>query len=143
VDGSRRDQLGVVHNWRFKRSGLIGNLMVSFSVGMTFVFGGISVEQPGSINVWWFGAIALLMDLGEEIAADAMDIEGEVKTPRTGRGVLFLVAGAGTFRLCEPLQIVLGRGSLNIRCALERRFRLTNKHYPEISQEKWRLRPYE
>ena len=39
--------VGVLYNWRFKRSGLAGNLMVSFSVGMTFVFGGISVGQPG------------------------------------------------------------------------------------------------
>ncbi len=69
--------VGVLYNWRFKRSGLVGNLMVSFSVGMTFVFGGISVGQPANINVWWFGAIAFLMDLGEEIAADAMDIEGD------------------------------------------------------------------
>ncbi len=69
--------VGVLYNWRFKRSGLAGNLMVSFSVGMTFVFGGISVGQPGSINVWWFGAVSFLMDLGEEIAADAMDIEGD------------------------------------------------------------------
>ncbi|MEX2088626.1 MAG: UbiA family prenyltransferase [Bacteroidota bacterium] len=69
--------VGVLYNWRFKRSGLMGNLMVSFSVGMTFVFGGISVGQPVNNNVWWFGAIAFLMDLGEEIAADAMDIEGD------------------------------------------------------------------
>ena len=69
--------VGVLYNWRYKRSGLAGNLMVSFSVGMTFVFGGISVGQPANINAWWFGAIAFLMDLGEEIAADAMDIEGD------------------------------------------------------------------
>ncbi len=69
--------IGVLYNWRFKRSGLAGNLMVSFSVGMTFVFGGVSVGQPANIHVWWFGAIAFLMDLGEEIAADAMDIEGD------------------------------------------------------------------
>jgi geranylgeranylglycerol-phosphate geranylgeranyltransferase len=27
--------------------------------------------------VWWFGALAFLVDLGEEIAADAMDMEGD------------------------------------------------------------------
>lgn len=69
--------VGFLYNWRFKRSGLIGNLMVSFSVGMTFVFGGIVVGQPANINAWWFGLIALLLDLGEEIAADAMDVEGD------------------------------------------------------------------
>lgn len=69
--------VGVLYNWRFKRSGLAGNLMVAFSVGMTFVFGGISVGSPTNIYALWFGAIAFLMDLGEEIAADAMDIEGD------------------------------------------------------------------
>jgi geranylgeranylglycerol-phosphate geranylgeranyltransferase len=69
--------VGVLYNWRFKRAGLAGNLMVSFSVGMTFVFGGISVGQPASMLAWWFGAIAFLLDLGEEIAADAMDAEGD------------------------------------------------------------------
>jgi geranylgeranylglycerol-phosphate geranylgeranyltransferase len=69
--------VGFLYNYRFKRMGLIGNLMVSFSVGMTFVFGGIVVGQPANINVWWFGAIAMLLDLGEEIAADAMDAEGD------------------------------------------------------------------
>lgn len=69
--------VGILYNWRFKRSGLPGNLMVAFSVGMTFVFGGISVGEPDAIGVWWFAAIAFLMDLGEEIAADAMDMEGD------------------------------------------------------------------
>lgn len=69
--------VGVLYNWRFKRSGLAGNLMVASSVGMTFVFGGISVGYPASVTALWFGAISFLLDLGEEIAADAMDTEGD------------------------------------------------------------------
>ncbi len=69
--------IGILYNWRFKRSGLAGNLMVAFSVGVTFVFGGISVGRTDEWLVWWFGAIAFLLDLGEEIAADAMDAEGD------------------------------------------------------------------
>lgn len=69
--------VGVLYNWRFKRTGLPGNLMVAFSVGTTFVAGGVSVERPWSGAVWWFAAIAFLMDLGEEIAADAMDADGD------------------------------------------------------------------
>lgn len=69
--------IGVLYNWRFKRSGLPGNLMVAVSVGMTFVFGGISVGRTDEWLVWWFGAIAFLLDLGEEIAADAMDADGD------------------------------------------------------------------
>ena len=51
--------------------------MVSFSVGMTFVFGGITVGKPFEIIVWFFVIITMLIDLGEEIAVDTMDIEGD------------------------------------------------------------------
>jgi len=69
--------VGFLYNWRFKKAGFIGNLMVSFSVGMTFIFGGIAVGKPFETIVWFFAVIVMLVDLGEEIAADAMDIEGD------------------------------------------------------------------
>jgi geranylgeranylglycerol-phosphate geranylgeranyltransferase len=70
--------VGFLYNWRFKRSGLLGNLMVSFSVGMTFIFGGIVVGLPFEKIVWYFALLAMLIDLGEEIAADALDAEGDI-----------------------------------------------------------------
>jgi geranylgeranylglycerol-phosphate geranylgeranyltransferase len=69
--------VGFLYNWRFKRSGLPGNLMVSFSVGMTFIYGGIVVGRPWETVVWFFGVLVLLINLGEEIAADAMDVTGD------------------------------------------------------------------
>lgn len=69
--------VGFFYNRYFKKSGLPGNLMVSFSVGMTFIFGGISVELPFNKVVFFFALIAALVDLGEEIAADAMDEKGD------------------------------------------------------------------
>lgn len=69
--------VGFLYNWRFKKSGLPGNLMVSFSVGMTFIFGGIAVGKPLETVVWFFGILAALINLGEEIAADAMDVDGD------------------------------------------------------------------
>ena len=69
--------VGFLYNWRFKRSGLPGNLMVSFSVGMTFIYGGIVVGRPWEALVWFFGLLVLLINLGEEIAADAMDVAGD------------------------------------------------------------------
>jgi len=70
--------IGFLYNWRFKKIGLLGNLMVSFSVGMTFIYGGVSVGLPFNKIVWFFGIIAALIDLGEEIAADSMDMEGDL-----------------------------------------------------------------
>jgi len=69
--------VGILYNWRVKWTGFLGNLLVSFSVGMAFIFGGIAVGNPYEKVVWWFGAIAMFIDLGEEIAADAIDIQGD------------------------------------------------------------------
>lgn len=69
--------IGLLYNRKFKKHGLLGNLMVSFSVGMTFVFGGLSVGMPFNKVVLFFGVIAALVDLGEEIAADSMDVKGD------------------------------------------------------------------
>jgi geranylgeranylglycerol-phosphate geranylgeranyltransferase len=69
--------IGFLYNRRFKMSGLPGNLMVSFSVGMTFIYGAISIGQPFNSTVWFFAVIAALIDLGEEISADAMDMAGD------------------------------------------------------------------
>lgn len=69
--------IGFLYNRVFKKSGLPGNLMVSVSVGMTFIYGGATVGFPLNKIVLLFGLIAALVDLGEEIAADAMDIRGD------------------------------------------------------------------
>ncbi len=77
VSGLVACAVGTLYNWKFKESGLLGNLMVSFSVGFTFLFGGIAVGDPWNKIVWCFALIGFLIDLGEEIAGDAMDIEGD------------------------------------------------------------------
>lgn len=69
--------VGFLYNRYFKKTGLPGNFMVSFSVGMTFIYGGASVGLPFNKIVLLFGFIAALIDLAEEIAADAMDVKGD------------------------------------------------------------------
>ena len=71
--------IGVLYNWKLKETGLPGNLMVSFSVAATFILGGIAVGDPWNKIVITFSAMAFFVDLGEEIAADAMDIDGDKK----------------------------------------------------------------
>ena len=70
--------IGFFYNRKFKKNGLAGNLMVSFSVGMTFIFGGLSVGLPFNKIVLFFAVVAALVDLGEEIAADSMDVKGDL-----------------------------------------------------------------
>lgn len=102
--------IGYLYNRHLKKSGLIGNLLVSFSVGMTFIYGGISVGNPFNKSVIFFGIIAALIDLGEEIAADAMDVKGDLlinsksiaimygkKTAIKISGVIFLIVVLLTF----------------------------------------------
>jgi geranylgeranylglycerol-phosphate geranylgeranyltransferase len=69
--------IGLLYNWKGKTSGLIGNLMVSACVGIMFIFGAIAVGEPWNPVIWTLGSLAFCFDLGEEIAADAMDAEGD------------------------------------------------------------------
>lgn len=69
--------IGFLYNWRYKRAGLAGNLMVSTSVAATFIFGALTVDAPWNAIVWTFSLMAFFIDLGEEIAGDAMDMEGD------------------------------------------------------------------
>jgi geranylgeranylglycerol-phosphate geranylgeranyltransferase len=71
--------LGFLYNWKLKANGIWGNLIVSTSVAMTFIIGGVSVGQAANPMVWLFGLIAFTFDLAEEIAGDAMDMQGDQK----------------------------------------------------------------
>jgi geranylgeranylglycerol-phosphate geranylgeranyltransferase len=81
--------VGFLYNWRLKKAGILGNLMVSTSVGMTFIYGGIVVGKPFEPIVWFFALLVALINLGEEIAADAMDIAGDSHARSRSLAVLF------------------------------------------------------
>jgi geranylgeranylglycerol-phosphate geranylgeranyltransferase len=68
--------IGFLYNWKLKETGLLGNIMVSCSVAITFIFGGIAVGQPWNKIVWFFSFIVFFIDLGEEIGSGAMDEKG-------------------------------------------------------------------
>lgn len=81
--------VGFLYNRKFKKFGLLGNLMVSFSVGMTFIYGGVLVGLLFNKIAWLFGIIAALVDLGEEIAADAMDEKGDKLTGSKSIAIIY------------------------------------------------------
>ncbi|RPH38142.1 prenyltransferase [bacterium] len=96
--------VGFLYNWRLKRTGVWGNLFVAFSVGMTFIFGGIVVGNPFEVVVWYLAVTTFLIDLGEEIAADALDVEGDRKTGSRSLAVVWgprraMSVAAGIFGL--------------------------------------------
>lgn len=81
--------IAFLYNWKMKEKGLFGNLFVSFSVAFTIIFGGIVIGDPWNIGVVIFGMMVFLFNLGEEIAADAMDLEGDKK--RGTRSIAILI----------------------------------------------------
>lgn len=81
--------LGFLYNWKLKAAGLWGNLIVSANVGLTFVMGGVSVGRASSLMLWTFALMAFVFDLAEEIAGDAMDMEGDRKRASQSLAILY------------------------------------------------------
>ncbi len=71
--------IGFLYNWKMKEKGLLGNLFVSSSVAITIILGGVVVGNAWNKSVVIFSIMIFLFNLGEEIAADAMDMEGDKK----------------------------------------------------------------
>ena len=93
--------IGFLYNWRYKQTGLPGNLMVCASVGVTFIFGAVTMEAPWNPIVWTFALMAFCIDLGEEIAGDAMDMEGDKK--RGSRSIALLKGKRFALRMTVSL----------------------------------------
>jgi geranylgeranylglycerol-phosphate geranylgeranyltransferase len=97
--------VGVLYNWRFKQKGLWGNLMVASSVAITFILGGLAVGHPFNSIVWFFSLTAFLIDLGEEIAGDAMDMEGDKQ--RTSKSIAIVLGKDIALRISGSVFFVL------------------------------------
>lgn len=97
--------IGFLYNWKLKEKGLLGNLLVSSSVSITFILGGIAVGEPWNKAVWILSLIVFLFDLGEEIAADAMDIEGDKK--RNVKSIAILIGKKNALRISALLFVLV------------------------------------
>jgi geranylgeranylglycerol-phosphate geranylgeranyltransferase len=108
--------IGFLYNWKFKRSGLPGNLMVAISVASCFILGGMAVGDPVNGLVWLMALGAFLIDLAEEIAGDAMDMEGDKLLGSRSLALQFgrtaaLRVSAGLFAMLlilTPLPLIFG-----------------------------------
>jgi geranylgeranylglycerol-phosphate geranylgeranyltransferase len=61
---------------KIKEYGFIGNISVAFCLGMIFILAGILAENVSGV-ILTFAALAFFFDLGEEVACDALDLEGD------------------------------------------------------------------
>lgn len=69
--------VGFLYNWRFKATGLPGNVLVSTSVGIPFIYGGVSVGDPSNMILWSFFVVAFLANMGREVAKGIIDVRGD------------------------------------------------------------------
>jgi geranylgeranylglycerol-phosphate geranylgeranyltransferase len=107
--------IAFLYNIRLKNLGFAGNLVVAVCVAMTVMLGGITVGILNGV-VLTFAALAFLFDLGEEIASDAMDIEGDQLrsskslAKRWGRTPAIRIAGVmfAVFCLLTLLPFLMG-----------------------------------
>lgn len=97
------------YNTRGKKTGLLGNAVVSFNVALPFFYGGLAVGSLNSLLLV-FSVLAFLANLGREVAKGIPDAQGDrqlgVRTLAVSRGpraaanvsaVLFLTAVALSF----------------------------------------------
>jgi geranylgeranylglycerol-phosphate geranylgeranyltransferase len=116
--------IGFLYNWKFKRSGPPGNLMVAASVGSCFILGGIAVGELSNPMLWFMALGAFLIDLAEEIAGDAMDMEGDKVLGSKSLALRFgrtaaLRVSAGLFALIFILSLVpLIQGTMGLQYLL-------------------------
>lgn len=76
------------YEFRFKRAGFAGNLVVAFLTGVVFLYGGAAAGNP--VVLAPFGAMAFLATLSREVVKDMEDVAGDV-----GRTTLPKVYGLG------------------------------------------------
>lgn len=96
--------LMIFYNTRGKKTGLIGNAVVSFNVALPFFYGGLAVNSIRPL-LFIFSIIAFLANFAREIAKGIADVKGDslrqvhtlavVRGPRVAAiasGALFMIA---------------------------------------------------
>src|SRR5436309_15496971 len=68
--------LMVYYNTRGKRTGLIGNAVVSFNVALPFFYGGLAVNSIRPL-LFIFSVVAFLANFGREVAKGIADVKGD------------------------------------------------------------------
>jgi geranylgeranylglycerol-phosphate geranylgeranyltransferase len=69
--------LGVLYNWRVKKTGFMGNVIVSLSVAIPYIYGGFATNNPLHILLYIFAIMSFLSNLGREIIKGISDVEGD------------------------------------------------------------------
>lgn len=68
--------LMVYYNTRGKKTGLVGNAVVSFNVALPFFYGGLAVSSIRPL-LFIFSVVAFLANFGREVAKGIADVKGD------------------------------------------------------------------
>jgi geranylgeranylglycerol-phosphate geranylgeranyltransferase len=79
----------ISYNARIKKTGLLGNVLVSTNVAIPFIYGGFAVASP-TWSLAIFSLLAFLSSIGREIVKGIVDVPGD-----TSRGVRSIAATKG------------------------------------------------
>ncbi|MGA8904375.1 MAG: UbiA family prenyltransferase [Candidatus Bathyarchaeia archaeon] len=85
----------VLYNSRLKKTGLLGNALVSTNVAIPFVYGGFVVGSP-TWSLGIFSLLAFLSSIGREIVKGIVDVSGD-----TAKGVKSLAATKGNVKAAK------------------------------------------
>lgn len=69
--------ISVAYNSKFKRTGLLGNVMVSANVAVPFIYGGLAVAGTNMSSLTIFSLLAFLSSLGREVVKGIVDVVGD------------------------------------------------------------------
>ena len=102
--------ISVAYNSHFKKTGLLGNGMVSANVAVPFIYGGVAVGSP-SWPLLIFAMLAFLSSLGREIVKGIVDVAGDkvkgVKSVAVIKGINDAARqGAALFLLAVLLSVL-------------------------------------
>ncbi len=85
----------VLYNSRLKKTGLLGNALVSTNVAIPFIYGGFVVGSP-TWSLGIFSLLAFLSSIGREIVKGIVDVSGD-----TAKGVKSLAATKGNAKAAK------------------------------------------
>src|SRR5713226_1029837 len=102
--------LMIYYNTRGKKTGLVGNAVVSFNVALPFFFGGLAVNSIRPL-LFIFSVVAFLANFGREVAKGIADVKGDslrqIRTLAVVRGTeVAALASAGLFVIAVLLSFL-------------------------------------
>ena len=112
--------ISLLYNWRMKKTGFIGNLMVSYCVAIPFIYGALLAPMEDLTSAAIFALIAFLANTGREITKGIVDVIGDssrgIKTIAVKYGSSHAAIIAALFYIAAVIlsAIPLYKGLVNI-----------------------------